>query len=137
MQFALLFQKLRFFGRCSLDCVLTGADQGEQRVHWIECNGRWGGVSIPMTLANRLKPGEDPGLVIVQHVIPAGSLRTSQQLIELLSGLLFERNCKESGVLLLAPPSGDAKTATSLLALAHNQQEADELAERALDRLRS
>lgn len=47
---ASLFQELGYFGRCSLDAVLldSGAPQ------WIECNGRWGGVSIPMTLINRL-----------------------------------------------------------------------------------
>ncbi len=23
-------------------------------MHWVECNGRWGGTSIPMTVGNRL-----------------------------------------------------------------------------------
>jgi hypothetical protein len=51
---AALLQALGYFGRCSLDAVLVGEDTDTAELHWIECNGRWGGVSIPMTLANRL-----------------------------------------------------------------------------------
>ena len=36
------------------DAILIGESLADARLHWIECNGRWGGVSIPMTLANRL-----------------------------------------------------------------------------------
>lgn len=49
-----LFQLLGYFGRCSFDAILIGRSLADARLHWIECNGRWGGVSIPMTLANRL-----------------------------------------------------------------------------------
>ncbi len=49
-----LFQLLGYFGRCSFDAILIGESLAHARLHWIECNGRWGGVSIPMTLANRL-----------------------------------------------------------------------------------
>jgi hypothetical protein len=47
---ACLFQELGYFGRCSLDTVLL--DSGA--LLWIECNARWGGVSVPMTLISRL-----------------------------------------------------------------------------------
>lgn len=50
---ARLFQTLGYFGRCSFDAVLTGVNLAAAEAHWIECNGRWGGVSIPMTLMNR------------------------------------------------------------------------------------
>lgn len=50
----LLFQKLGWYGRCSLDTILVGAELGSAALHWVECNGRWGGTSIPMTLVNRL-----------------------------------------------------------------------------------
>ena len=49
-----LFQRLGYFGRCSLDLVLVGETAETAQLHWLECNGRWGGTSIPMTLANRL-----------------------------------------------------------------------------------
>jgi hypothetical protein len=49
-----LFQALGYYGRCSFDAIIVG-DSGElAELHWVECNGRWGGVSIPMTLTNRL-----------------------------------------------------------------------------------
>src|SRR5690606_17302709 len=54
-----LLQALGYVGRCSLDAILVGDDPHGATPHWIECNGRWGGMSIPMTLANRLvgRPG--------------------------------------------------------------------------------
>jgi hypothetical protein len=50
----LLFQRLGYFGRCSFDSIVVGSRETNAEVHWVECNGRWGGTSIPMTLANRL-----------------------------------------------------------------------------------
>jgi hypothetical protein len=50
----LLFQRLGYFGRCSFDSIVVGRRETNAEVHWVECNGRWGGTSIPMTLANRL-----------------------------------------------------------------------------------
>ncbi len=50
----LLFQQLGYFGRCSLDAIIVGNDLDKARLHWVECNGRWGGVSYPLTLVNRL-----------------------------------------------------------------------------------
>jgi hypothetical protein len=49
-----LFQMLGYFGRCSLDCIVLGNAEREGAIHWVECNGRWGGTSIPMTIANRI-----------------------------------------------------------------------------------
>jgi hypothetical protein len=51
---ACLFQELGYFGRCSFDAIVVGGDLASAELHWVECNGRWGGTSIPMTLANRL-----------------------------------------------------------------------------------
>ena len=49
-----LLQELGYFGRCSLDAVLVGEDLASCALHWVECNARWGGTSIPLTLVNRL-----------------------------------------------------------------------------------
>jgi len=54
MQVSFVLQRLGYFGRCSLDAILVGNDLDSASLHWIECNGRWGGTSIPMTLINRL-----------------------------------------------------------------------------------
>ena len=51
---ASLFQRLGYVGRCSLDLILVGKDTGNCHIEFIECNGRWGGTSLPMTLMNRV-----------------------------------------------------------------------------------
>ena len=51
---AFFLQQLGYVGRCSFDAIILGEDLEHAELHWIECNGRWGGVSIPMTLMNRL-----------------------------------------------------------------------------------
>ena len=51
---AFFLQQLGYVGRCSFDAIMLGDDLENAELHWIECNGRWGGVSIPMTLMNRL-----------------------------------------------------------------------------------
>lgn len=50
----LVFQRLGYVGRCSFDTILVGPDLAQSRLQFIECNGRWGGTSGPMTLVNRL-----------------------------------------------------------------------------------
>lgn len=49
-----LFQRLGYIGRCSFDLLLVGANLASSRLEFIECNGRWGGTSTPMTLMNRV-----------------------------------------------------------------------------------
>lgn len=49
-----LFQLLGYFGRCSFDAILVGDRLEDCQVEWVECNARWGGTSIPMTVVNRL-----------------------------------------------------------------------------------
>ncbi|MCA9217216.1 MAG: hypothetical protein KDB27_29305 [Planctomycetales bacterium] len=51
---ALLLQHLGYIGRCSFDFILVGDSVGSGHLEFIECNGRWGGTSAPMTLTNHL-----------------------------------------------------------------------------------
>lgn len=78
-------------------------------LHWIECNARWGGASIPMSLVQRLAAkGEHPQYVIVQNDSSAfRKLQFADALREfadvspppdLASGILFlSPNLMESG----------------------------------------
>ncbi len=34
--------------------LLVGPNIGESELEYIECNGRWGGTSLPMTMMNRM-----------------------------------------------------------------------------------
>lgn len=51
---ALVFQYLGYVGRCSFDLILVGSDLASCAVELVECNARWGGTSLPMTLLTRL-----------------------------------------------------------------------------------
>ena len=54
---ALALQALGYVGRCSFDFVLVGDPEGDFQLHFTECNGRWGGTSIPMAFMDRLLAG--------------------------------------------------------------------------------
>lgn len=49
-----VFQHLGYIGRCSFDTILEGPSLEEATLRYVECNGRWGGTSTPMTLMNRI-----------------------------------------------------------------------------------
>ena len=51
---ARILQKMGYTGRCSFDLVLCGKKIEDAHLKFVECNGRWGGGSLPMTLMNRL-----------------------------------------------------------------------------------
>jgi hypothetical protein len=69
---SLLYQKLGYFGRCSFDAVIVETRPEDARVHWIECNARWGGVSIPMSFANNTaRTGSFAVVQCGQTLVPA------------------------------------------------------------------
>lgn len=99
-----LFQALGYFGRCSFDAILIGNNGKPMELHWVECNGRWGGVSIPMTLTNRLA-GDwtrlPPVIIGVDGLSGRGC-----PMREIISGLrddLYRRDSRPSGLVILAP----------------------------------
>jgi hypothetical protein len=49
-----VLQYLGYVGRCSFDTILVGESINEAEIKFVECNGRWGGTSTPMSLMNRL-----------------------------------------------------------------------------------
>ncbi len=51
---AAALQALGYVGRCSFDHLLMGEPEGSPELKFVDCNGRWGGTSIPMTLVDRL-----------------------------------------------------------------------------------
>jgi hypothetical protein len=99
-----LLQRLGYFGRCSFDTVLAGSSPVDAKLHWIECNGRWGGVSIPMTLANRLTGDwhRRPFMVVQREVTPMAPLAV-EQAIGRLGGRLFRPGGRDEGIVLLSP----------------------------------
>ncbi len=135
MQIARVLQKVGYYGRCSMDAVICQNAQPGRAIHWIECNGRWGGVSIPMTVAQRLTGGH-PALSIMQDVLPKVHLDTSG-LINCTQDLLLQVGHRRSGLVILSPPDAPRGASLNLLAIAQQQDDADRLIEEALARVRA
>ena len=57
---SLALQELGYVGRCSFDHLVTGDPEGDYQVRFTECNGRWGGTSLPMALVERVAPHYQP-----------------------------------------------------------------------------
>jgi hypothetical protein len=104
MQLACLFQHLGYFGRCSFDAVLSGEDFDRAQLHWIECNGCWGGTSIPMTLCNRLVGDwSTRSLMVIQRAQIPSAPRKFDQALDSIGALLFRRGRDEARVVVLTP----------------------------------
>lgn len=101
---ASLFQALGYFGRCSFDAVVVGEEEATARLHWVECNGRWGGVSTPMTLANRLSGDwTSAPPVVLDCVVTGGRARPLAEIIADLQGELYCSGGPVRGAVLLSP----------------------------------
>lgn len=136
MLFACLFQKLGYYGRCSFDAIISHTPGARRSLHWIECNARWGGVSIPLTLANNLQPSHPHcGFVVVQQALGNSTFFSTEQVIKLLDGLLYDRHKSSSGLILLSPPRQDMEMRINFLAIADDQKTAENMADTAIKRL--
>lgn len=100
----LLFQSLGYFGRCSFDAVLVDGGNHAPQLHWVECNGRWGGVSIPMTLANRLLGDwTQRDILITEQQLGTGKPLNVEAFLALCEPELFSVGADNTGVVLLSP----------------------------------
>lgn len=105
LKLARALQFLGYFGRLSLDAVLIGVESSKVEIHWIEANARWGGVSIPMTVAHKIDPGcEAEGLLIVQKYTP-GMHCPDIEALQSQTGAPFVdvSNDRKTGILFLLP----------------------------------
>ena len=133
---ARLFQRLGYFGRVSFDAIVAGETHDAAQLHWIECNGRWGGVSIPMSLVNRLTGDwvKHP-FVVAQCEGLRLPHRSFNEVLDLLSGLLFGRNSSLGGLVIMTPQAIESGQGYHLVAIADDLSEARELMEEAVSRL--
>ena len=132
---ATLLQYLGYFGRCSFDCLVTGSVDGKTSLHWIECNGRWGGVSVPMTFANRMFGNHaERGLVIVQNMNLELSVKGVEQAFERLGKMLL-RPGRDQGVVPLSVGGFARGLGVHFISIAATQRRAEKLASAALARL--
>jgi hypothetical protein len=134
VRMAFLFQQLGYFGRCSLDVVVVGEKWDDASLHWIECNGRWGGTSLPMTIANRLVPDWDQGTtLIVQRPMQFDATLTFARVVEQLDSELLHVGQKEKGVVFLSPGGIEDGTGLNFLVFADTDAEADAYCQTVMD----
>jgi hypothetical protein len=119
VRLAFLFQELGYFGRCSFDAVVVGADLDSAALHWVDANGRWGGVSIALTAANRLAGDwQRRPFVIVQrsglHMAP----RPLPAVLDDIGPHAFRAADGRTGAVVLAPCRLVEGTGMNLMVLA-------------------
>ena len=135
LMLGLVFQELGYFGRCSFDTVISGKDFGSAKLCWIECNGRWSGVSVPMTLLNQLFRGMHlPPYIIVHRSGLALPYRSFSQGLEVLKDLLWHPGGTE-GVIFMTPSGFEEGTSLHFLSLAATNAQSDMQAETVIQRL--
>jgi hypothetical protein len=119
-----VFQRLGYFGRCSFDAIVVGERAERALVHWVECNGRWGGVSLPLTLVNRLTGNwaEHPFVVLEEAHLELAP-RSFESVLAALEGQLYERG-GAAGVVLLSPGRLEQGDGFELLAIGKSVEEA-------------
>lgn len=127
---AMVFQALGYFGYCSFDALLLE----DGTLHWIECNGRWSGVSIPLAAA-RIHVGHiSGGIAIAQDHMGRPGINT-EALIDTLDDLLYRKGNSRGGLLLLSPPSEAGPLLFNAVAVAATQSAAEDLLEEGRRRL--
>jgi len=100
MQLAYLFQSLGYFGRISFDALLCGDSPYSSALHWIECNARWGGVSIPMTIANRLGAQYPDSRTVIVQMHAADRCESFADHLATCAPLQYS-HCKQEGLIWL------------------------------------
>jgi hypothetical protein len=115
-----LFQALGYYGRCSFDAIIIGAPDGATVLHWIECNGRWGGVSIPMTLANRLLGDwARASFAVIESGELGGVGRRLGAVLRAVSDDLFVPRLKPRGAVVLSPTGIEQGSGFELMVIDH------------------
>lgn len=123
---AILFQRLGYVGRCSFDLILVGEDVHDCQPEFIECNGRWGGTSAPMTLMNRLTevPGEQTYGIRKLNIEGLDRLEFSK-LKRLLGEHLFDVSKRTGQFILFNPARIKRESAIDSIAIGKSTEEVD------------
>lgn len=127
---AKLLQRLGYVGRCSFDLILTGKDWTRCGMEFIECNGRWGGTSLPMTLMNRIFGdwSRQPFAVQIFHHIQGLQNVTFGELLEIFDGELYDTRTKEGSLILYNPGRLRYQSGISTLVLGSSRDKTAEVA---------
>lgn len=130
-----VLQQLGYHGRCRFDAVICPAPGASEVIHWMECNCRWGGVSIPMTApAHLVAYGANSAISIVQETEQRGTIQTVA-LRKRLAERMFSKGRRDCSLIILSPSEGIYSVSINLLAIAGSKDEADNLLAQAMQRI--
>jgi len=104
----------------------------DAELHWIECNGRWGGTSIPMTVVNRLVGDWSRRPFVVIGSVRGESASTLDQVRSAARDQLFDR-ARGTGLILLSPAPAETGTGLDFMTVERSLVEARRAASRAID----
>jgi hypothetical protein len=132
---AAALQAMGYVGRCSFDLLLVGDPEGDFRIKFVECNGRWGGTSTPMALLDRLVGAPRPRYRAQDFVRPE---LVGASFLELLAAVGDAAWSAETGrgrylFYNTGPLAGHGKI--DVISLGRTQEEAEEGLEVGLPRL--
>ena len=127
---AYLYQNLGYVGRCSFDLILVGERLSDCRIEFIECNARWSGTSIPMTLMNRLAVPEQNRTFSVRKIgIPDVWQLEFAELIRAMDAELYRPRTGQGSFIFFNPARITEHSAVEAIAIADCIEKADRLLE--------
>ncbi len=114
-----IFQNLGYIGRCSFDFLVVGQSMKTASLHFIECNGRWGGTSLPMSFLNQIFGSwhDHPYAVFNSRIEEEGALSFSKVLHSLQDDI-FDRRTSQGQYILLNPQRIEARREVTVVSLA-------------------
>ncbi len=135
---ARLFQELGYVGRCSFDLLVLGNEPSDARLEFIECNGRWGGTSLPMSMLNRVLGDWAERPYYARNLLVTGIDRLpGQALLEHFESDLFDRRTGRGRLIFYNLGWRGNRPTLSVIGLAETQNEAELLInEQVTERLR-
>ena len=125
LELAAAFQALGYVGRCSFDLLVVGDPEDDCRVRFVECNGRWGGTSIPMQLVDRLVGAPRPPYRAQDLVHPGLVGVALEEVLDRVGDALYDAGTRRGRFIFynVGPMTGSGKI--DVIALGETQQEAE------------
>ena len=125
---ASLYQHLGYIGRCSFDMILVGKNYQDCRLEFIECNGRWGGTSAPMTLMNRMFGDWISQPYAAGECCVEGLNRiTFAELLECVRSDLYDVRTGQGSIIFYNPGRMPIQSGINILSIANTWEEAAEI----------
>ena len=118
-------QELGYVGRCSFDHLVTGDPHGDFDVVFTECNGRWGGTSMPMSLVDRLLEGPRPPYRAQDVVFPELIGARLPDLLELVGDLAFRTDTGQGRFIFYNLGPLDRHGKFDVISIGADQQDAE------------